>query len=166
MSKTRSRRRDAGKERHWREVIRAQGVSGRSVRAYCRGAGVKESAFYWWRRELARRDAGRESDRRNTGNAASHDAASRNGAPRNGSAHRRSPPSGAASARKTSARPSDSDSPRFLPVRVAADGPAGGARVSAVVDIHLGDGRMVRVGPGVARRTLIEVLAALEDSSC
>jgi len=55
MGKARSRRRDAGRERHWREVIRAQGRSGQSVRAYCRGAGVKEATFYWWRRELARR---------------------------------------------------------------------------------------------------------------
>jgi transposase len=55
MSKARSRRRDAGRERHWREVIRAQAGSGRSVREFCRQGGVKEGAFYWWRRELARR---------------------------------------------------------------------------------------------------------------
>ena len=45
MGKARSWRRDAGRKRHWREVIRAQGRSGQSVRAYCRGAGVKEAAY-------------------------------------------------------------------------------------------------------------------------
>jgi hypothetical protein len=30
-----------------------------SVRAWCRKHRVKEVAFYWWRRELARRDAER-----------------------------------------------------------------------------------------------------------
>src|SRR4030042_1467180 len=55
MSETRSRRRDAGRERHWQEVIRAQGRSGQSVREFCRQAGVTEASFYWWRRELARR---------------------------------------------------------------------------------------------------------------
>jgi hypothetical protein len=28
-----------------------------SIRAYCRKERVKEPAFYWWRAELARRDA-------------------------------------------------------------------------------------------------------------
>jgi hypothetical protein len=27
-----------------------------SIRAYCSKRGVEEPAFYWWRRELARRD--------------------------------------------------------------------------------------------------------------
>ena len=31
--------------------------SGQSIRAWCRRHGVKEAAFHWWRRELARRDA-------------------------------------------------------------------------------------------------------------
>ena len=55
MGETRSRRRDAGRERHWQEVIRAQGSSGQSVREFCLQAGVTEASFYWWRRELARR---------------------------------------------------------------------------------------------------------------
>jgi len=55
MSKTRLRQSDPEKERYWRRLVQGQGRSGQSVREYCRQAGVKESAFYWWRRELARR---------------------------------------------------------------------------------------------------------------
>ena len=46
------------RQSHWQEIVRGQQQSGQSVRAYCRQAGIEESAFYWWRRELARR-AGR-----------------------------------------------------------------------------------------------------------
>jgi len=49
--------RDLKKERYWRKIVRGQAVSGLSVRAWCRTHGEKEAAFYWWRRELARRDA-------------------------------------------------------------------------------------------------------------
>jgi transposase-like protein len=40
----------------WRQTIKQQAESGLSVRAWCSQQGVTESAFYWWRRELARRD--------------------------------------------------------------------------------------------------------------
>lgn len=36
----------------WRERIAQQETSGQSVPAYCRGRGLKEHAFYWWRRRL------------------------------------------------------------------------------------------------------------------
>jgi hypothetical protein len=49
--------RDRKKEAFWRRHVRAQRAAGESVRAYCRGHGLEEPAFYWWRRELARRDA-------------------------------------------------------------------------------------------------------------
>lgn len=50
--KRRIRRIDEAKHRHWEEVIRVWRREGGSVRAYCRKAGVKEPAFYWWRRRL------------------------------------------------------------------------------------------------------------------
>ena len=49
--------RDRKKEAFWRRHVRRRAAGGESVRAYCRGHGLKEPAFYWWRRELARRDA-------------------------------------------------------------------------------------------------------------
>lgn len=49
-------RRDTGKERQWRGALGEQRQSGLSVRAFCARRGLTESAFYFWRRELVRRD--------------------------------------------------------------------------------------------------------------
>ena len=64
MSKThrgeaKRRARDPQREAHWRRVISGQQHSGKSVRQYCEAQGLAESAFYYWKQELARRD-GRE----------------------------------------------------------------------------------------------------------
>lgn len=53
----RGTRRDLKKEEFWRRRLGAQADSGLSIRAWCRRHGVQESAFYWWRTRLARRDA-------------------------------------------------------------------------------------------------------------
>lgn len=50
-----SSHRDEAKEQFWREMISRQPGSGLSIRAYCRRRRVRESAFYFWRGELARR---------------------------------------------------------------------------------------------------------------
>lgn len=50
-------RRDRKKEAFWRRTIRRQPSSGMSVRAWCRKHALRESSFYWWRGQLARRDA-------------------------------------------------------------------------------------------------------------
>jgi len=55
--RTKGPRRDAAKELLWRGRLDEQKQGGLSVRAYCRGAGVSESLFYQWRREISRRDA-------------------------------------------------------------------------------------------------------------
>ena len=49
--------RDRKKEAAWRRHISAQAGSGLSVGVYCRQQGLQASGFYWWWRELARRDA-------------------------------------------------------------------------------------------------------------
>jgi len=49
--------RDRKKETVWRKHISALADSGLSVGAYCRQHGLPAHGFYWWRRELARRDA-------------------------------------------------------------------------------------------------------------
>jgi hypothetical protein len=53
----RATRRDLKKEEFWRRRLRAQAGSGLSVRAWCRQQDTRESAFYWWRAQLARRAA-------------------------------------------------------------------------------------------------------------
>jgi transposase-like protein len=49
--------RDLKKEAIWRRHMKAQVGSGMSVGAYCRRHGLPGHGFYWWRRELSRRDA-------------------------------------------------------------------------------------------------------------
>jgi transposase-like protein len=51
--------RDRGLERAWRRRVRERQTSGLSVRAFCAREGLAESAFYFWRRELDRRQAER-----------------------------------------------------------------------------------------------------------
>jgi transposase-like protein len=52
-------KRDEGKSGFWRKTIGEQRGSGQSIRAFCRTHGVPESRFYFWRRELVRRQADR-----------------------------------------------------------------------------------------------------------
>ena len=49
-------KRDVAKEGFWREVIEQQADGGQSVRTFCRERGLTESAFYFWRRELKKRE--------------------------------------------------------------------------------------------------------------
>jgi len=61
MSKTKSvargrARRDGDKERVWRERIAEQQRGGESVRAFCRERGLRETSFYYWRRQIRLRD--------------------------------------------------------------------------------------------------------------
>ena len=49
--------RDRKKEALWRRRIREQAGSGLSIRQWCRRNHLLENLFYWWRAQLARRDA-------------------------------------------------------------------------------------------------------------
>jgi len=49
--------RDLKKEARWRKIVAAQRRSGQTVRQYCQENALAESAFWFWKRELARRDA-------------------------------------------------------------------------------------------------------------
>lgn len=51
------RRRNAEREARWRDALRRHDTSGLSVRAFCRREKLHESAFYFWRRAVAERDA-------------------------------------------------------------------------------------------------------------
>ena len=155
MSKTCLRRTDPEKERYWRAVVQGQGGSGQSVREYCRQTGVKESAFYWWRKELARR-----SERRKAARSSAADGSERSGESNRRRKPRRGKP---ATATPLGGRSPGNDASAFVPIHLSAGNSAVHA---AVVEIHLGDGRMVRVGPGFDRQTLVEVLGALEVRSC
>ena len=45
-----------GREPYWRLVLDRWNRSGLSGRAFCLAEGVSVPSFYWWRRELQRRD--------------------------------------------------------------------------------------------------------------
>ena len=49
--------RASGKEQLWQERIAAWRASGQSVRSFCAARQLSEASFYFWRRELARREA-------------------------------------------------------------------------------------------------------------
>ncbi len=51
--------RDDGKEQYWRQVLARWRSSGLSVRAYCELHRIPQPSFYWWRREIPRRDNAR-----------------------------------------------------------------------------------------------------------
>ena len=55
------RRRDGKKERSWRKLLQEQSRSGLSVRAFCEERGLRQHAFYFWRREVQRRDTERSA---------------------------------------------------------------------------------------------------------
>jgi transposase-like protein len=138
--KKRIRRCDPEKQRRWEEVLRQWREGGQSVRAFCRAAGLREAAFYWWRRELARR-----GDR----NAAGDGLRARTATP--------------VSRPVTRVSPRRAPAPAFLPVRVVD--PDATATVGSV-EILLAEGRAVRVLPGFDRQTLADVLAVLEVRPC
>jgi hypothetical protein len=47
----------SGREQFWRAKLAEFAASGLSIRAFCRRESLVESAFYFWRREIAVRDA-------------------------------------------------------------------------------------------------------------
>ena len=51
--------RDVEKERYWRRVIGEAARSGISIRRFCQQRKLKESQFYWWQRELKKRQEAR-----------------------------------------------------------------------------------------------------------
>ena len=136
--KKRSRRGDPQRQRHWEELMRRWREDGQTARAFCRAEGVRESAFYFWRRELARR--GRQSP--------------------GGDVQAQASPA-LPVGRRRSSRPGAV--PVFLPVEVVEP-----SRAEAVrgVEIVLEQGRRVRVLPGFDRQTLADVLSVLEVRPC
>jgi hypothetical protein len=126
---------------YWEEVVRRWKEGGQSVRNFCQTEGLRESAFYFWRRELTRRNPLLEAD---------NQSEKPNSAPATSRRAKRSP----APARSV---------PTFLPVRVVKDSAMG---TTGGVEIVLAPGRTVRVQAGFDRHTLAEVLAVLEVRPC
>ena len=107
------------------------------MRAFCRDEGLRESAFYFWRRKLARRG---------------HRAGVANGSRSTSAPH---------SSKRALKR--HVPTPSFLPVHVVKHGLA---EAPPGVEIILGQGRTVRVRAGFDRQTLADVLAVLGVQPC
>jgi len=48
--------RDPAKERFWRQLLKQFAASGQSVREFCAARRLKQTALYFWRAEVQRRD--------------------------------------------------------------------------------------------------------------
>jgi hypothetical protein len=55
--------RDRRREAEWRRAVREQKRSGLTIRDFCRRGKLRETAFYFWRGELQRRQAEQEQHR-------------------------------------------------------------------------------------------------------
>jgi transposase-like protein len=137
----RIQRGDPERRSYWEALVRRWKESGRAIREFCQAEGLRESAFYFWRRKLARR--------RQTAGAVNPPPVLEDSAP----ARSRSPMPAAPSRRR---------GPKFLPVHVVDSAKE---EASRDVEIVLA-GCRVRVPAGFDRRTLIDVLAALEAPRC
>jgi len=146
--KKRMQRNDLQKQTYWEEVVRRWKESGQSVRAYCRAEGLRESAFYFWRRELGRRSQSSGAVSQARPKASPVTRATR-------SAKRQSPPP-----TRFAGAPGTAS---FLPVCVVEDA---AAEETGGVEIVLSHGRTIRVRSGFDWQTLVDVLAVLEVRPC
>lgn len=160
--------REIQRESRWREIVAGQRQSGQSVRAYCRQAGIEESAFYWWRRKLAQRSR------------QGHHLPPARRQGRVGVVVGREGRSGRSEERKPSGvgyrAPSKMVTGRgveFLPLRIKAQQRAPAETVAGrseeagrAIEVALGGQCVVRIRPGFDRQTLARVLAVLEGRPC
>lgn len=132
--------RDQTKERHWRRMVRDWRRSRLSVREFCDWQALSEPSFYAWRREIALRD--REAAAVPGGSALSSDR------------------------KAVRQRATATPRPAFVPVQVVPDEPRGTPAGERWLELCLPSGVQLRVPPGFDRRTLADVLAALEHQPC
>src|SRR5438552_6158321 len=123
--------RDPERERGWRRHLRQQRVSRLSVRDYCELHRLHESAFYFWRREIAARDRQR------------HGAAG---------------PTTRAARRRRAAAATGRAEPAFVSVTLI-DPPT--PRDAAILDIRLANGHRLRVRAGCDLPLLTHLIALL-----
>jgi hypothetical protein len=140
----RRRGRDPKKESDWRERLSDQARSGLTVRAFCEREALKETAFYFWRREIGRRD--RQAVRRRTPALAFVEV---HAAPK--------------PAAVGAARPDFGEFSRVEPVRPQ---PVEGADHDSPLELVFSDHRRLLIRPGCDATLLARVLAVLEGRPC
>ena len=130
--------RDLKRERFWRAALRRRQKSGLTVREFCRGEQLPETSYYFWRREIARRD-------REPGPRSKHERA-RRAVPRSTAGRRPAVSRGLFQELAILGRPS--------------------LRADHCLEVILPDGCRVRVAAEVDRTLLADVLAVLETRRC
>jgi hypothetical protein len=123
--------RDLSLEQAWRNRIGQQQQSGLRIPAFCQQHGLAVQQFYWWRHELKRR--------------ASEVARTRK----------------SALGAKKEKRAIPSDTPRFLPVRVATN-----PQAASNIEIVLDQPWRIVLKEGFNSDVLVELLRVLERRSC
>jgi hypothetical protein len=134
--------RDPAKERRWRRLVSHWRRSRLSVRDFCDWQELAEPTFYFWRRELAKRD--REAGQQPVATKLERRATKQNGLP----------------ARENA---------QFLSLRVVPETPAvatDGQSGTDGIELHLSSGVRLHIPPRYDRQALVDVLAALEKLPC
>jgi len=130
--------RDPKRERFWRALLSRRQRSGLSARGFCRRERLSEASYYYWRREVARRDREQCPP------------------PRRKRAFR-------SALHATTRNPRAASQPLFRELTIPG-GPS--PSVDTGLEIVLPDGCRVRVTSQVDRHLLADVLAALEARRC
>ena len=55
--------RDPSREAFWRRTLRCRAKSGKSIAEFCASEDLAASAFYYWQREIQRRDAETQAEK-------------------------------------------------------------------------------------------------------
>jgi hypothetical protein len=177
--KKRVRRGDPERRAYWEATLRRWREGGQSVRAFCRAEGLRESAFYFWRRELSRRGLRIRKGAATVPAAHSSGPAflpvhvvtpEGNGA---GVAEAGRAPLGQRPGGYRSGHPRSGSAGVGSPVALVGSGRLAGSGVEIVL-AHGGAAGVpacgsrvaVRVRAGFDRQTLRDVLAVLEDRPC
>lgn len=141
MAKGKSR--DEVKEAYWQGKLHEQSRSGLRVREFCRGQKLAEGSFYFWRREIARRQCEHKAK-----------------PGRRQELKRRDQPRGDRAVRSAV---QSRGHELFVPVRVRAEEPCGRGGEIAIV---LSGGSRIHLTPPVDRQSLRDILAAMEGRPC
>lgn len=135
------------KERFWRDMLARFEADDWTAREFCRRHRLAESAFQFWRRELARRDAQDAANSPNAHRPASADAPESHDLPNlNSSAN-------------------DAAIPLFQPVVIRPAKRRDGDASGTSIDLRLRGGHVLRIRAGFDAATLRQLLQILDSST-
>lgn len=151
-----AQQRDLQKERFWRRALKRQARGQETIRAFCQREGLAETAFHFWRRELARRDsqagAARATRAWDTSAASGSPSASR---PKSASSTRRPVRRGTTSAVQSAGKHPPAVT-QLVPLTILSPR----AATTAPVELLLPSGVTLRIGKDAPWELVADVLHA------